>query len=693
MKKLMFYIVLGSGILASCLKDEYEFDDLTVTLSPEVAAPLVTASVEAGDILSLVDSTMLQENSDKLLEFVFTDTVYSIGLEEFIDVPDASVNYDFNLSPIIVEDLSPKVTSIRLDTVAERMGGAFYASIQGSDGSSANFPSFPTQNAGNTDLTLTGAPFSTATFSDGVLKLKLTNGWPTEITNVEIAFKRLSDGIAIDTLRYLSLLPGESLADSIFLEGKTIESDMRAEFISLASPGTSSPVNIKGSDTLGIEISGYDMVVVSGTAIIQDQEVLDDTVLVDVDLGVGEELETLVLKNGDLDFALTYQISEAAKLYIELPYATKNGSVFLDSINVGAGPVVVNQSFDLSGFSIDLTKGGQGYNSIETRVRAQIVSSGLIVPFDTANTVVADVSMSGIEPLYIDGYFGNQTLSMDLDTNDFEIGDVEILKKMNFADPEVTLGFHNTFGLPMEISGLDLIMQKSPDEVVLTGANIPFTIASGDINDPGTAVTSSLIIDAATTNIEDGINLWPNKVITGFTGQVNPAGKVANYASDTSKMDVTFGLKVPLYFSLSDYEIRDTVELDSSMFEHVESATIRANVENEFPLEGRVGIYIVDENYVVLDSLTNGLELLIEAATVDAKGDVVSVANKTTDLVATKDAVLHLQNSARIIIVTKLGTGNNGSPVKIYSNYSMNIKLGLMAKVNFELNKENEDEE
>ena len=689
----MIIFMLGTVIFSSCLKDEYEFDELSVTLSPKIAVPLITATIQARDILSLVDSNMLRENSDNLFEFIFNDTIYSVGLEGFIDIPDAVVNYDFNLSPIVIDDITPKFTSIRLDTLAKRMGGAFDITIQDADGDSAKFPELPIQNAGNTALSLNGAPFSSAKFSEGILKLELTNGWPTEITAVEIVFKRVSDGVAIDTLKYSSIMPGETLSDSVFLEGKTIESEMQAEFISLAIPRTNHKVAIRGSDSLGIVISGYNMVIVGGTAVLPNQEVLNDTILVDFDLGLGEELETLVLKTGDLDFELNYQINETAKLYVELPYATKDGEVFSDSISVAAGPIVVSESFDLSGYTIDLTKGGQVYNSIETFVKAQIISSGLIVPFDTSNTVKANVSMKNIKPIYIDGYFGSQTLAMDLDTNDFDIGDVDILKKMNFADPEVTLSFCNTFGLPIEISGLDLIMQKDLDQKVLTGVNIPFTIAGGDINAPGTAVTSDLVIDAASTNIEDGINLWPNKVIAGFTGDVNPAGKVMNYATDTSELKVIFGLKVPFYFTLSDYEIRDTVELDSSIFEYVLSAIIRANVENEFPLEGKVGIYVVDENYVVLDSLTNGLEILIEAATVDANGETVNVAKKQTDLVASEDAVLNLRNSARLIIVTRLGSGNNGNAVKIYSNYSMNIKLGLLAKVNYELNKGDDNEE
>lgn len=144
---------------------------------------------------------------------------------------------------------------------------------------------------------------------------------------------------------------------------------------------------------------------------------------------------------------------------------------------------------------------------------------------------------------------------------------------------------------------------------------------------------------------------------------------------------------------LLDLFFSDTVEIDSSIFAHISRATIRVNVENEFPLEGKLVLYIADDNYVILDSLTDGLGILIQAATVDSSGETIEITKKRSDLLADEDAILNLRNSVKIIILTELGTGNNGSAVKIHSTYSMKIKLGLMAKVNFELENRQEDEE
>ena len=92
-------------------------------------------------------------------------------------------------------------------------------------------------------------------------------------------------------------------------------------------------------------------------------------------------------------------------------------------------------------------------------------------------------------------------------------------------------------------------------------------------------------------------------------------------------------------------------------------------------------------------NLTGTKNILIEAATVNESGETINIAKKKSDLLADEDAILNLKHSAKVIIVTKLGTGNNGSAVKIYSTHSMKIKLGLMAKVTFELDNTEEDEE
>jgi hypothetical protein len=300
--------------------------------------------------------------------------------------------------------------------------------------------------------------------------------------------------------------------------------------------------------------------------------------------------------------------------------------------------------------------------------------------------------MSEIEPLFIEGYFGSQPLNIASETFDFDLGEAEIFEKISFADPTITLGFHSTFGIPMEISSLDLTMKRENDSSSLESTSVfPFKIAGSKAR--GQSESSELVIGSS-TNISELINLWPNMVTTGFSGVINPEGETSkNFALDTSKVDITLDLSIPVYGTVTDLNITDTIEIDSSMsqiFEFVKRASLRTNVDNGLPLEGMVKFFITDENYVVLDSLecSDGNNVLIDAALVNAgSGKVITNGIRQADLVADEDDVNLLKIAGNhLILSATLSTANSGNDVKIYSNYSIEIKMGILAKVYYKSN-------
>jgi len=698
MKKFYSALFVISIVLSSCLRDEYDLDDISATISPEIAVSFLKASIVAEDILSAVDSNMLREDENKLLEFVYSDTLYSFTLSELIDIPDKNINYDFKLDPLYIDDVDGKVTAMTLDDMVDRVGLPYSAIFNAVDGSCDNtFPPFSHQDAGEIDLEITDAPFSKATFSDGVLKVNIQNKWPTELTNIELELIRVSDNMPVDTLRYASIPAYTSLADSIIMEGKTIESEMVANFITISSPGTVSDVCINGEDSLIVTMSGYDFVVVSGTAVFPNQDVLNDVIDIKIELDNGEEFETLKLKSGGLAINLNYEIKEAAMLYIELPYAVKGNSSFIDSILVSAGPSTVNESFDLSGYEFDLTKGGSEFNTVQAVIKAAVVSSGLEVDFDTSNVVSANITMENLVPEFIDGYFGTPIITMDDETQEFDLEASDLFSNMSFVNPTVSLQFHNTFGIPIEISSLNLKMQKGDESETLNSTSvIPFEIAGADVSNQSLAVTSELLLNE-NTNIADLINLWPNEVTTGLSGQVNPNGNSHNFASENSKLDVTLGLTVPVYGQISELTIKQYIAIDSSMsemFKNVVKASLRSNVDNGFPLEAEINFYLADSDTLILDSLiaSDGNQVLVNAGTVNGSGNVVTRGSRQADLIVDEADIALLQEGAAFIIIDAvMNTANSGADVKIYSDYDMLIKIGLLANLKIELNSDKED--
>ncbi len=693
MKKLKLAAFLAV-IMTSCIKDDYNLESAKINYSPGLAAPLLTASIEASQILTVLDSTMFNDkNSEKLLEFTYSSEIYSFALSEFIDIKDLSFDFEFQLEPLRIEDIPTFQTAISLESVTDS-DPALSLTVDGLiliDSCSNAFPPVGSIDIDPINFPLDGASFNSATFSEGELSIELKNGWPTPLNIDQLILKNLSDNSIIGTLNYNEILPGDSSTKVIDLAGKTVESNIVGEFVNVSSAGTGGQaVCVSLYDEIIVTVNGANFVVVSGAAEFPNQEVINETVDSPLNFSSGEELESLKLKSGELTINVNYGIEEAAKIYIELPYAKLggDGDPFKDSIPIGPGPTSKNVSFDLSGYTFDLTKNGQSVNAIEASITGKIVSSGSVVNFDTSNSVSAEITMSNIKPESIYGYFGDTTLSLNQETFDVELGESEILQKITFADPTVKISFHNSFGIPMAISSLDLTMKRDNDSASLNASSVlPFDIDGYDINSLDSAVTSELVLGSS-TNISELINLWPNKATTAFNGVINPDGKPAdNFALDASKMDITLDLTIPIYGTITDFNITDTIEIDSSMsqiFKYVKNASLRTNIDNGLPLEGVVKFYITDENYIILDSLesSDGIDVLIDAATVNTTGNVITNGFRQADLVADEDDVSLLKTSGnKLILSAVLNTANSGDDVKICSDYSIEIKMGILAKV------------
>ena len=104
----------------------------------------------------------------------------------------------------------------------------------------------------------------------------------------------------------------------------------------------------------------------------------------------------------------------------------------------------------------------------------------------------------------------------------------------------------------------------------------------------------------------------------------------------------------------------------------------------------RVQAYFVDEDFVVLDSLSSTAITVLKSIDVDGDGELLGeVTENETDIELTEIMVNNIKNAAKIILVSNLSTAE-GNSAKFYTNYGMDIQLGVYAKVKVELKKDEE---
>ncbi len=699
MKRILFAVTAVTLLLTSCFKDDYNFDNLDLeNYNPAVAAPIVNTRLTLHDLVEETinsDSSIISIDEDSLLWVTYSSRLFQMGMSDLFSISDQNINESFTMDEFTISDINENV-SVTMGDVVSNFAEPERSTILGADGSTAPFPAIPAQSGGEHSAG-TFSEFSSVDFASGTLTITVTNNWPIDITNLQIQILN-SDDSPIGTVTYPIITAGTSAADNIDLAGQTMDNAISANILNIESPGAPFPstVAINLADDIAINIATSSLSVTGGSAVFPSGDVVDETISVDMSLGSGESINSLRLKSGTISYDIDYGIREDANLTIELPYATSGGVPFSEVIFINSNGITstnVSGSFDLSGYTMDLTAGGTGTNSVEARILASIISSGVAVPFLQTDAVIADLTLSGLEIEYLDGDLGVQAFSLAQDTVDFAFDQLDFDADITLADPRLTLNITNSFGMQLGANLGNLIAENDEESQALTGLD-SITIGAPAITSIGDSVTTSIEINNSTTNISDILDIKPNKLIFGMTGSTNPGpGPHSNFVTDESYVGVSMDVEIPLYGGVSGFVLTDTLDFPTDAFNNVKEGLIRTQITNEFPVGVDVQAYFVDESYLVLDSLGVTPINVLQAAAVDADGEQLGDPEvNQTDINLTEEMVENIKNAKFIILQSSLST-TDGAAAKFYTSYGMDIKLAVLAKVRVSLQENNDEEE
>ena len=673
--------------LTSCFKDEYNFNDVSMdNYNPSFAAPLLEATVNLGQVMENVDTTQIKADANNLLKITYSDTLMSYNVAELISIPTQSISETFTLPAFSIDNLN-NGSSVELRDLANGLGEPDRSIILASDGANAPFPAMPSQALGNYGM-VTFTDFNTVVFSQGTLTIEITNNWPFPVNNLTMDIINVGDGSIIGSYSYSSIAMGATESDAVDLTGVTMTNNLQANITNIESPGTAGvPVLIDLASTLDVSSIASNLEVSSGSAIFPSQNAISETVDVDLTLDNGEELNSVQLNSGSIDYSIDYGLREDAQITISLPYITSNGTPITEVINVTSDHInsqTVNGSIDLSNHTIDLTANGAQTNYIEANVSASIISSGQIIPFSITDAVTANLDIANLDIAFIDGYLGNLTESIPADTITIDLFNNEFSELISVAAPELSMRLNNSAGIPIEADMSQIFAYNDQTSLQLTGIATPLTINSPNYSQIGQSMVTDISLNRDNSNIVDVLDLNPSGIAYQMIIETNPAGNTGdmNFINSDSKIDVTMDVDVPMYGSVSGFSIEDTLDFALDSINVLQSATLRAIIENEFPVDVDVQLYFVDENYTVIDSLFSNGERLVQSSTIDANGDLVSATTSENDIVVSEDKLDNLMNSSKIILHASLETGNGGTQdAKFYTHYEMNINLGIIATI------------
>ncbi len=397
----------------------------------------------------------------------------------------------------------------------------------------------------------------------------------------------------------------------------------------------------------------------------------------------GVQIDSAMMKNGDLGFSVSSNFSYGGDITLTIPGLTQGGQSFSKTFSVPGGGSV-NKSYDISGHTWDLTDGGSTSNEINVDVTLAMnnPSGGN----DNGNMEII-TSLSGLEYKEAYGDLGNQTITFSEDSILLEVFRNSAPGVFQLTSSSLELDIINSFGFPVSFT-FDQLRAINYNTGAVTPLNYtggPTTLDHPDYSEVGESKTTEVKIDSTNSNIHTEVNNTPKWIHHAVSGSSNPSSSGHDdFITDESEIRVQSYLRLPLKGYAHSWSITDTVDFSfgEGGVENVEKLLIRSIVDNGFPVDVEVQLYLTDEDTVVIDSLYPQGERQIVSGITDSEGKVTESTRKITDLEFADERLEHLQEAKYMIVTGTAQTDNatSGKEVNIFDSYTMEVKLGI--KVN-----------
>lgn len=684
----VFALSVVSAFFTSCLDDleTDKFDDLTV--SPDIAIPIASVNLKLDNLVDFNDTSQsFQTNPDNSIAIVFSeDSLFSFDVSEFLEIPQQDpINEGFTVGTLAIGDFSDGQQIVLSDLIDNISPASIGTNLRAAQGTNAPFPPIPTQQAGTYSFGAIGS-FGNATFSSGTLSMKVVNEFPAPLDPMTVDFIDNVSSTTVLSFVFPSILAGDSSTATQNLANVTLTDNMSIALSQFGSPGAgditmpATWVPIDTNDFLSFSIDGTGLEVASGVTELPAQNFVSESTTFEFDTTGGQQLTKITFGGGSLDYNITSTFSEAIQLQMNFPSTDQGGTPLSINIVVPASGNT-NNSIDLSNVEFDLsTDVNQAFNIIPVDYSIDLANATTNqISFDSANSIDVTFQLNTLTFEQVEGYFGNQVIDVPQDTLDVSLADLEgISGSLTLENPKIKFLIDNSVGLPVDFS-LDL---ESINQGASNSININHSLAFPPLAQAGTVVDDSIIVDAATyPNIGQVFTLPNDAFVYSGSAEMNPGPQVGfnNFIRFDSKVNVGFEMDVPLEISVTDLRLDDTTEVDLGFEQdELEKVALKLDVSNGYPFDGELELILLDSASNPIDTIT---KTIMTAAPVDVDGKVTGPSQSNVRIELVDEEITNLTKTKNIVFSVLLNTTNGGSStVKLFTDYEMNIRLGVEAK-------------
>ncbi len=665
MKKIIFFTICT--LIFSACKHELE----KPTWDVDMIVPLVHVHLNIDNILS--DSNLnVIENDEGYISLIYEEELLNVDYDSLITIEakseEKSIRIDsVNFNDVVIEQI------ISIGSVISELP---FGTILFPDGIQSQVPSLVGVVQNDTIPIDASDYFETMTLYNGMLNLKLTNDYPTDISNVSFSLYNATNQNLITTFSTPLIQSGAIYTESVSIAGETLDQIMVGIINNMDIDESNGPVLINYTDAITTEVSITEIKILEATAYFPNQLLYEEKVEQSFELG-SAKLTEIGIKEGTVTINALSTLPDTGTIIYAIPSLTKNGIPFETSVKVppNTNGVTTQFIFDFDGYTMDLTgkigrEGGDTVNTIYATLEAYLDSTGQLETIDQVDSFYLFNEYNFI-PEYAIGYLGQDTLDNEPEIIDTDIFNFVSSGKVDLEKVQMNMSVVNYIGADaaLQINDLSASNTTSTVSAVIDNSELHH-IERATLNSNGT-------ISASNTNIEldakEMLEIFPDKLISHSTIYLNPNGEAitSDFLYTQYPLQVDLGVEIPLSFIANNLILSKKSKLETDNIEEFE--ILYVTIENGLPLEANLLLVALDYTDQVLDTLISNNMIL--SAITNAEGIVTENRISTIEI-----KNINLSGVSKIHSIAVFNTVNQTDFVRIYDDYIMDITLSAKFK-------------
>ncbi len=416
------------------------------------------------------------------------------------------------------------------------------------------------------------------------------------------------------------------------------------------------------------------------------------TAEVDFKIANNAELKKAVISKGTIKVVYSNTFTQPLEFDLTLPSATLWGSPFKIHEVIQPGLNSNTKYYDISGYNVLLTGlNGNKSNTLPQTINISVPATAQADVTQFGQKVQADISYNDLTPYYLEGYFGQQFITIPYDSIALNIGNNLQISNFQINSAFINFSIVNEFGVDVnaQLANLKSVNKSTNTSVplnatTLSNLNINRAGKTNQISNPVFPSVKIVPVNTNNSNLKAFLENLPDYVTYSGSINVSPFGNISgnnDFAFLNTGINIYADVDLPLELKADYFKLISTSSIDLSgvnQLDNINYGDIVIQVTNGFPFEAVMQAYVLDDQQKTIDSLFIAPNNLAQRGTVDANNLVTQSVYSKILIPLDKEKILNLKKCKGIKFVFQLNLPKPQPPdIKILDTYSLDVIMSV----------------